>query len=224
MKLTEISELYEKKVKCPVCNSQFTTTKVRTSRLKLVKKDEDFLPYYEGEHPLKYSIFVCPNCGYAAPESKYKLVTANEKEIVLKEIASKWNQRSYDSKRTIEEALETYKLALYIGQLLNYKNVDLGSLCLSIGWLYRLNEDDEETRFLQLSKELFEEGYYKESLLGTNMNELKLGYLLGEINRRLGNEEEALKWFNTVLSNSSLKSNPMLESITREQWRTIREG
>ncbi|NMB27101.1 MAG: DUF2225 domain-containing protein, partial [Tissierellia bacterium] len=128
-------------------------------------------------------------------------------------------------KRTVDDAIETYKLALYIGQLLDYKRIDLGSLCLSIAWLYRIKEDlEEEKRFLKLTKNLFEEGYYKETLEDTNMEELRLDYLLGEISRRLEDKEDALKWFNTTLSNPRLKSKPVIEKIVREQWRLMREG
>jgi hypothetical protein len=199
---------------------EFETKKVRSSKLRLIKRDEDFLAHYEGENPLKYNIFVCPNCGYAASENKFNSITDEEKEIVLKEITSKWNKRSYGDKRTLDEAVEVYKLALYIGEILDYKKLELGSLCLSLGWLYRIKENqEEETRFLELAKDLFEESFYNESLIGTNMDELKLGYLIGEINRRLGDKEKALKWFNTILSNPDLKTNPMLENMIREQWR-----
>ena len=218
--MTEISELYDKKIICPICNMEFETKKVRSSKLRLIKRDEDFLAHYEGENPLKYNIFVCPNCGYAASENKFNSITDEEKEIVLKEITSKWNKRSYGDKRTLDEAVEVYKLALYIGEILDYKKLELGSLCLSLGWLYRIKENqEEETRFLELAKDLFEESFYNESLIGTNMDELKLGYLIGEINRRLGDKEKALKWFNTILSNPDLKTNPMLENMIREQWR-----
>jgi hypothetical protein len=203
---------------------EFETKKVRSSKLRLIKKDEDFLAYYEGENPIKYNIFVCPNCGYSASENKFNSINNEEKEIILKEITSKWNKRSYGDKRTLDEAIEVYKLALYIGEILDYKKLELGSLCLSLGWLYRIKKNqEEEARFLGLAKDLFEEGFYNESLIGTNMDELKLGYLIGEINRRLGNKEKALKWFNTILSNPDLKTNPMLENMIREQWRLTKE-
>lgn len=222
--MTETNELYDKKIRCPLCDRTFITKRVRISKLRLIKRDEDFLPYYKGENPLKYNIYVCPHCGYAASENRYDSLTVSDKEIIIKEITSKWHKRDYGNLRTVDDAILTYKLALYIGQLLNYKKVELGSICLSIAWLNRIKGDvDEENRFLKLTKNLFEEGFYNESLAGTNMDELKLGYLIGEINRRLVEKEEALKWFNTILSNPNLKSNPMLEDMTREQWRLIRE-
>ena len=158
--LADTDEVYDKKVECPICNMEFTSKKVRNSRLKLIKRDEDFLSYYEGENPLKYNIFVCPNCGYAATEGKFVSVTKVAKEIVLKKVSSKWNKRSYGDKRNIDQAITTYKLALYVGQLLDYKKIDLGSLCLSLAWLYRIEENkDEEERFLSFTKDFFE--YFK---------------------------------------------------------------
>ena len=223
--MTDIGLLYDKKVTCPICTIKFITKKVRSSKLKLIKRDEDFLSHYEGENPLKYSIFVCPNCGYAAPENRFDKVGRREKEIVYKEITSKWNKRDYGGVRTIDEAIESYKLAIYIGQLLGYKKIELGSLCLNLAWLYRIKGNgDEELRFLKITKDLYEAGYYNESLMDTNMDELRLGYLIGEISRRIGEREESLKWFNSVLSNPGINSNPMLENMAREQWRTAREG
>lgn len=222
--LTKIDELYDKVVDCPVCNEQFKTKKVRHSKLKLIKRDEDFLSYYEGENPLKYNIYVCPYCGYAAKESRFIPLSNEDKKIIIDNISSKWNKRSYGNERSIEEAIVTYKLALYVGELLNYSNIELGFLALGIAWLYRISGDQEENRFLRLARNLFEEGYYNESLKDVNIDELRLAYLIGELSRRLGDNQEALKWFNTVLSNPNLKSNPLIDRVTREQWRLVREN
>mgnify|MGYP003882204689 CR=1 FL=1 len=215
--------LYDKKVKCPVCGNEFITKKVKVSKLHLIKQDTDFMPYYKEENPIKYSVFVCPNCGYSATEDKFDSITSRKKDIILNEIALKWNKRSYGGIRTIEQAIEAYKLALYIGQLLDYSKIELGSLALNLVWLYRLKDDQiEEIRFLRLTRNLFEEGYYKEPLSNTNMDELKLAYLIGEINRRLGDKEKSLKWFNTVVSSHG--TNPTIKNMAAEQWRLIKEG
>lgn len=217
--------LYDKSVDCPVCNKEFTTKKVRMSRLKLIKRDEDLLSYYEGVNPLIYQIFVCPYCGYAASESRFDSISNKDKKIILDNITAKWKKRSYGDIRSDEDAIITYKLALYVGQLLDYAKIELGSLTLSIAWLYRIVGDkEEENRFLSTTKELYEFSYYNESLVGSNMDEIRLAYLLGEINRRIGKKEEALKWFNGVLSNPHIKSNPMIEKLAREQWRLTRDG
>ena len=220
----KLEELYEKKVICKVCNEEFVTSKVRISKLRLVKKDSDFLAHYEGENPVKYGVFVCPHCGYAAMESKFNNISFRGKETILKEIASRWNKREFSGKRSNEEAIEAYKLALYCGELLNYKKLDMANICLRIGWLYRIVGSQEEKKFLNLALGLYKEAYLNESLNGSSMDEITLGYLIGELSRRLDNKEEALKWFNTVLSNPKTKNNAALEGMVREQWMNIREG
>lgn len=222
--MTNISKLYDKKIICPICNKEFITQKVRFSKLRLMKRDEDFLSYYEEINPIIYNIFVCPNCGYSAPEDKYENVNPEEKEIILREVSSKWNKRSFGDIRNIDEGIESHKLALYIGELLDYKKIELASICLNIAWLYRIKEDEEEYRFLELAENLYRDSYYNESLRDTDMDELKLSYLIGELNRRLGNKEEALKWFSTTISNPELKFNSMLENMVREQWTLTRES
>lgn len=223
--MTEVEILYDKKVKCPVCDNEFTTKKVRISKLQLVKQDTDFMPFYNEENPIKYSIFVCPNCGYSATEDKFDSITNRKRDIILKEIALKWNKRSYGGIRTIEQSIEAYKLAIYIGQLLEYSKIEMGSLALNLAWLYRLkNSQEDETRFLRLAKAFFEEGYYKEPLSNANMDEIKLTYLIGEIYRRLGEREKSLKWFNNVISSHGINSNPLIKNMAVEQWRLAKEG
>ena len=222
--LTEVDILYDKKVKCPVCNQEFTTKKVRISKLKLIKQDPDFMPYYEQENPIKYNIFICPNCGYAAIEDKFDSISIRKKDIILREITSKWNKRSYGDIRTIEQSIELHKIAIYIGQLLEYSRIELGILTLNLAWLYRLNNDiEQEMRFLRLTRAFFEEAYYKESLSSVNMDEMKLAYLIGEINRRLGDKEKAIKWFNKVISNHN-NNNQTIKNMAIEQWRLVKEG
>lgn len=217
--------LYDKNIKCPICNSEFTTKKVRNSKLRLLKQDEDFMPYYEGENPIKYKVFVCPNCGYAATEDKYDSVLIWGKEKIEKEVSPKWKKRSYGNTRTVDEAIEACKLALYEGQLLEETRVYLGSLALNIAWLYRMKEDKEqETRFLEITKKLYEEAYYKEDLHDSNMDELKLSYLIGELYRRLGDVKNAVKWFNIVVTNHNSSSNPTIRKMALEQWRLAKEA
>ncbi len=43
--------LYDKEVKCPVCDMKFKTKKVKTSHVKVVKRDSDFCAYYKDENP-----------------------------------------------------------------------------------------------------------------------------------------------------------------------------
>ena len=221
--MTEVKELFDKTMECTCCKQDFVTKKVRTSRLRLEKRDEDFLNYYKTENPIKYNIFVCPNCGFAAYESKYETIKQDQINIIQSNVTLNWVQRDFGGVRSNGKAMETYKLALYQGTLLGYSKLEIANICLNIGWLYRMEEDEEEKRFISLARNKFIDAYNDESLSGTNMTEEKLTYLIAELSRRIGDKETALSWFNTCLSSAAIKMNPALEEMAREQWRLIRE-
>ncbi|NLK44747.1 MAG: DUF2225 domain-containing protein [Tissierellia bacterium] len=222
--MTAVKDLYDKIVDCPVCDEQFTTKKVRTSRLRLVKRDEDFLNHYKTENPIKYHIFVCPNCGYASWENKFDSIRKNQVKTIKDKVSSKWNKRDFGGERDLDKAIEAYKLALLVGMLLETTKFELGNTCLNIGWLYRLKgEEDEEIRFLTLARDRFIEAFNTESLTGVNMDESKLSYLIGELSRRINDKEKALSWFNTCLNLPSTRMNPAIDDLAREQWRIAKE-
>ncbi len=50
-----------------------------------------------------------------------KKISDENRQIILEEISSKWCQRSYGDIRDIDNGIESQKLALYIGELLDYK-------------------------------------------------------------------------------------------------------
>lgn len=224
--MSEVKELYDKEVDCPVCKNKFTTKKVRTSRLRLLKRDEDFLNYYNVESPIKYNIFVCPNCGYSNYENKFNEIRYIEIDLIKKNIWPKWHKRDFGGVRSLDKSIEAYKLALITSTLLNSSKLQLGNLCLNIAWLYRLKQDKKieiEERFLQLARNNFIEVYNNESLVGSNMDDGKLSYLIGELSRRIGDKKNALSWFNTCLRLNSTKMNPTINNMAREQWRLAKE-
>ncbi|WP_313757540.1 DUF2225 domain-containing protein [Tissierella sp.] len=222
--MTEPNELFDKEVECPICSNKFITKKIRASRLRILKRDKDFLNYYNNENPIKYSIFVCPNCGYAASENKFNDIRKDQIGIIIDNISSRWKKRNLGGVRDLDESIESYKLSLITATLLKATSLEQGNICLNIGWLYRLKEDKEgEIRFLKLAIEQFREAYNTESLNGTSMDDGKLSYLIGELSRRINDKEEALSWFNTCLNLSSTRMNPSLNEMAREQWRIAKE-
>ncbi|WP_425448574.1 DUF2225 domain-containing protein [Dethiothermospora halolimnae] len=219
-----MEELYEKKVDCPVCNEKFKTTKVKRSKLRVEKRDSDFFTHYKCENPVKYDVFVCPNCGYSALESKFEEVKPKDKELIKKEITSKWKKREFNGVRSVDDAIECYLIALCNCQILNSKKLDIGNVSLRTAWLYRMKEDIKEDRFLKIALDSYEEAYMKESLASTNMDQITLGYLVGELYRKLGDNDKAVSWFGNVVSDPLIKTKPNIEKMAREQWNNIREN
>lgn len=219
----EVDALYSKKVKCPICNNEFTTSKMRTSKIRIDRVDGDFMNHYKSENPIKYHVFVCPKCGYSAMESNFKNIKPEEKLIIKENVTAKWKEREYSGPRTDDDALQCYMLAFYCGQLLNIKKYELGNIALRIAWFFRAKESNDEKRFLQNALELFEQAFYTENLSASSMDEITLGYLIGELYRRLGNRKEAVLWFGKTISNPLIKTNPRIEKMTREQWLLAKE-
>lgn len=215
--------LYDKEIRCPICKNIFHTKKVRTSAVRLEKRDEDFCVYYNGENPIYYAVFACPNCGYAALESIFQEISPKGKNIITSKVSSKWVQRDFGKERTVYKAIEVYKLAILCGQLLNYKKGILGILCLRLAWLYRYIAEMREFHFLEHALICLEDAFRYEPLPIGNLDEVSLLYLLGELNRRLNKYDEAINWFNKAVNNRAIKRKRKLDILAREQWRLAKE-
>lgn len=217
-------ELYDKKVKCPVCSVDFTSKKVKISKLRAEKRHSDLFVQYKGENPVKYSVYICPVCGYSALGEKYDKVSDDVLTILRDKITSKWKEREYGGYRSVDEAITCYKLALYCGEVLSYKKLYLGGICLRIAWLYRLKDDNEnEQKFLKFTHDLYNSAYSNESMNDSTMDEITLLYLIGEISRRIGNKNEAVSWFSQVISHPLIENNPNIKKLAREQWGSVRD-
>ncbi|QXM05642.1 DUF2225 domain-containing protein [Crassaminicella indica] len=215
--------LYDKEIQCPVCKNVFHTKKVRSSAVRVEKRDTDFCVYYNGENPIFYAVFACPNCGYAALESVFQEISPLGKKMILSEISPKWVQRDLGKERTVDNAIEVYKLALLCAELMNQKKGILGMLCLRLAWLYRYIGEERELEFLGHAVNCFEEAFRYEPLPIGNLDEVSLLYLLGELNRRLEQYDEAIDWFNKAVSNREIKRKRKLDMLAREQWLLAKE-
>ncbi|TCO79508.1 DUF2225 domain-containing protein [Marinisporobacter balticus] len=219
-----VEALYDKEICCSICKNIFRTKKVRTSAVRLEKRDADFCVYYNGENPIYYAVFTCPNCGYTAFESVFQEISPKDKKVIIAKVSNRWVQRDFGKERNVYQAIEVYKLAILCGQLLNQKKGILGMLCLRLGWLYRYIGEIREFDFLKHAIDCFEEAFRYERLPIGNLDEISLIYLLGELNRRLEKYDEAIDWFNKAVNNRAIKQKRKLDILAREQWRIAKEA
>ena len=215
--------LYAKTVTCPVCLNNFVTQKIKTSAIRIHKRDTDFCVHYLGENPVFYGAYVCPECGYAALESSFEDINPNTKKTVLDKISANWNKRDFGQKRSIHEAIDAYKLALLCCQLTKQKKGVLGTICLRLTWLFRTLGEEREQDFLKHAAQCYEEAYRYEKLPIGGLDEISITYLLGELNRRLEKFEDAIYWFNKAISHPGVKQKKNMESQIRDQWILARE-
>lgn len=215
--------LYDKTVNCPVCRRDFTSKKVRSRKLIIAEKHDDLNIVYKDINPLYYHVLVCPECGYTGAEVEFEDISPIHKKIFDDQIRYKWKQRDYGNPRTVDEAIETYKLALLMAQLFKKPKNYIGNICLKLAWIYREIKSDKEEEFLKYALVNLQEAYQKERLETASINEITTAYIVAELNRRFGNYKEAIVWYAKVLDNPEIKNHRQLQLKTREQWRVAKE-
>ncbi len=215
--------LYNKKLVCPVCSKEFLTTKVKIRAAKVLSRDTDFCLHYEDLNPLLYEVDVCENCGYAALSEKFSDIYDKERETLLKEIAPRWRRRSYAGERSLDTAIEVFKLALYQLQLRKAKSSELAKLCLRLAWLYRFKNDEREKEFLEHALKFYKDAYEKESFPVENLDEYTCAYMIGELSRRLGKKDEAVRWFSILISSREARQKRTLMTLIQDQLQFLRE-
>ncbi|WP_449601026.1 DUF2225 domain-containing protein [Paenibacillus sp. Marseille-Q9583] len=218
--MPDLIPLYSIKVKCCNCEHEFSTSRVRPSLKKAIRRDADFCAYYKNENPDYYVVRVCPSCGFASTENSADKLTDLQRKTFNEQVGKRWKSRDFGDKRSWETALETYKLALLCAQSINDKDRIIASLLHHIAWLYRYQGNTEqEQRFLRYSLAEYVKVYEKDGIAG---NDARLMYLIGELNRRIGEFSAAVMWFSRLINDQKIMDAAMIRAA-REQWVVLRE-
>lgn len=222
--LSNMDPLYDKKLVCPFCQNRFTSKKVRSRFVKPLRVDSDFAPIFskdEPNNPLLYFVTVCPQCHLAFTEDFRKTVGTTAKQLLETEIRNKRGRiLDYCCKRDVQLAVSAYKLAIYTAQVSKERHYVFGNLCLRLAWLYRgLEQEDEELRFLKLALEEFQQSYIHSDFKNDTTPEMQVLYLVGELNRRVGNYHDSIKYFGTVIEHPDKSRYMRYVNLAREQWR-----
>lgn len=218
--------IYKKKLDCPVCKIKFETTKVKSSKLRVETMDTDLLKRFKDveEHPVKYEAVMCPNCGYSAIERHFESINKRGIETIKENIMYKWKKQDYTDRRDKHDSIVAYKFGLYCAELMKKSKVELGGICLRMAWVNRLYEDIEsEKRYLEMTLRMYDEAYMEEDLLKEGTDEITIGYLIGDINERLGNKKEALRWMNKIVFDRNISQNRTIEKLAREKIENLKE-
>ena len=215
--------LYNKEVTCPVCSKKINVTKVKSKGSKVSKRDTDFCVFYEGINPLFYDVWVCENCGYAAQSERFEEIPTKDAKLILQKLTPRWNKRSFAGERSIDTAIETFKLLLFNLQLRGAKSSEYARACIRIAWLYRMKNDEKEQEFLIFALKHYTDTYEKENFPVDKLDEYTCLYIIGELNRRAGKYEEAVKWLSRLMSSPDARKNPGLIDTARDQFQLVKD-
>ena len=222
----EITPFYDKKIDCINCNHHFTTTRIRSRFVRIASHDTDFKPNYTDNNvnPTFYNVSVCPQCGFAFTDETSPYFPPGAQDVIRNSVTAKWNGRSFSAIRDIDEAIESYKLAYLSGKLKKEKPISLAGLTLRVAWLYRQKgQSDEEMRFLTIARDMYADSYSEGDYVGTQMTETRVLYLIAELSRRIGDEEEAVRGFSRVIEQQRTSIEPQIIEMAKERWREMRE-
>jgi len=217
--------LYNKVMKCLLCQQSFTTTKVRKSAIKVIGQDTDLKPLYEagGINPLFYNVHVCMNCGYSFTEDFSSYFGPGTAEVLKASVSDHWVKQDYSGERAPVKAIKSYKLALYSGVLKKEKHLTLAGLALRTAWIYRdMGRKKEEKRFLSIAAREYEEAFSQEDV-AEKMSEIKVLYLLGELNRKLARREKAISYFSQVIERQRQSNEKQIIEMARDRWHELRD-
>lgn len=208
--------LYEKTFVCPVCEKEFKSKTLKNGKTRRMGSDTDLMPIYQGPNPLFYDVHICPNCGYSALNQYFDKIKQEQALLIKAVISPKFRPKAYPETYDENIAIERYKLALLNAVVKKAKTSEKAFICLKIAWMYRLLKNfEEEKKFLEQAYIGFKEAFEKEAFPICGMDNYTLSYLIGELARRLGNNEEALLWFSKVIVTPGV--NPRLKEMARDQ-------
>lgn len=224
--MTELLPLYDKKYDCLMCKKTFTSKKVRTRFVKVTGYDTDFYPTYASDeaNPLLYYVKVCPHCGFSFSEDFQSYFVPGTKEVIMDKVCNQWVSHDFGGERDINAALKTYKLASYCGTLKKEKHIIISGLYMRLSWLYRkLENKEQERRFCNLALQEYIESYMADDYRGTQVTEVRVLYLIGELSRRTDNISQAVKYFSKVIEKQRTTTERTTVELAKERWYEIRE-
>lgn len=220
--INEEAYLYDRSVICPVCNSKFTARTVKTNAPMIKEKDKDLFIRYRTVNPYFYDVWLCNICGYTSMKADFNKIRKIEIERVQKGISSKWHGREYPKVYDVNIAIERYKVSLLNYTIMESKASKKAINCLKIAWMYRLIEDTKsEQLFIEQAVVGLRDAYFNEDFPIYGMDKFTTIYLIGELQRRLGNYDEALKQFSDVIT--SQVAGRRIKDLAWDQKELIKE-
>ena len=207
--VTEEDLIFDKSYTCPVCDYEFKSKMVRTGKVRLAGADSDLRPRYIGVDSLKYDAILCP-------KRYFNFIMSSQARNIREKISANFEYKPSDEKvYSYDDAIGKHKMALLNTVVKNGKSSERAYTCLKLAWLYRGKREQlmqgeykkeevtqlakEERELLANAYEGFEAAFGKEDFPMCGMDQHTMMYLLAELARRIGREEDAKRYVSKVL-------------------------
>jgi uncharacterized protein (DUF2225 family) len=180
-------------LRCPNCTSDFTSQGVKPTGKK-VRQHTDFCPESTDGQPLRYSVHMCPRCGFAGREDSFSGTESLGYEVQR----HVWDDLTPRLAKGVTEPSEKYEFAAKIAGWECPDPLNVADLWLRAAWCCVEEGDTEAERFYRRHAAWsFEEALedYDEVHAGDRAT---VTYLVGELWRRIGDNRLAKAWFDRV--------------------------
>ncbi|MHA1315804.1 MAG: DUF2225 domain-containing protein [Candidatus Helarchaeota archaeon] len=176
---------------CSVCGTGFESQEI--SSCGFASKRTDFRPNFWGFNPAGFFYHLCPNCGFCAGAKIF------EKSIDNPEFKEKIMALGPLEDNDLSEKLERSAICLEI--MVDCGLVKPNDFMLANAWIepyWWAKSDTEIKKFGKMVVKYFERAFEKGQV--PEKHYLDNTYLLGEIYRRIGEQEKAVELFDKVIS------------------------
>jgi hypothetical protein len=222
--VNEEDYLFDKKYKCPVCDSEFEARTVRTGKVRMKNVDIDLRPDYDELDQNKYDVIACPSCGYAALGRYFPNLNKYQIDDIRVKICMNYkHEPNNEPTYSYEYAKRLYQLALANAVVKKAKNSEKAYICMKSAWVIRgetqrldPNEDGYEARKKEndaQEKELLENALngfvlarQSEEFPIAGMDSTTLDYLIAALAVETGKKDIASKMISDILVSRTANS------------------
>ncbi len=216
--------LFDKKYKCPVCESDFDAKTVRTGKVRMKNVDIDLRPDYDELDQNKYDVIACPSCGYAALSRYFPTLNKYQIDDIRIKICMNYKHEPYDDPTySYDYAKRLYQLALANAVVKKAKNSEKAYICLKTAWVVRgetqrLDPEDEGYDAKKAENDAQEKELLKNALNGfimarqteefpiAGMDSTTLDYLIAALAVETDEREVASKMISELLVSRTANS------------------
>ena len=233
--VNEEDYLFDKKYKCPVCESDFEARTVRTGKVRMKNVDIDLRPDYDELDQNKYDVIACPACGYAALGRYFPNVNKYQIDDIRVKICM--NYKHEPCKEPIysyDYAKRLYQLALANAVVKKAKNSEKAYICMKSAWVIRgetqrLDPSDADYETKKAENDAQEKELLTNALNGfvmarqteefpiAGMDTTTLDYLMAALAVETGQRELASKMIGEILTSR------VANSRIKDKARTLKE-
>lgn len=193
---------------CPICNEKFNSLRVREGAPKYIDTDSDLRPYFEEIDTIKYEVVTCKYCGYSSINKTFENVKKDKIDLISEKLDKIFDHRDFEGDYSYETAIYRFKLAIKIAEERSLSNGELFYLYLKLAWLFRAMGGSNNAKYeyvsLKRSLEFGEQALANESMPVIDIESDVFLFLLGEISRRLGYYDKALRYITQVATDQSI--------------------